>query len=190
MDSRSKKILGVIVALCVVGAVAYIAVAALGPSETTTEARPRAGALLASTDLMVRAVDPDEPTLNGRVYVLDDGHLRKEPGDLACERVYFAAGHGICMGVASSGVEYTASTFNAKLQRQHTTTLTGLPSRTRVSGDGRHGSAASCRGGSTSCSRGQAGHGGGTNSSPGWERGPGTARAREAGITRPSARKL
>jgi hypothetical protein len=139
MDSRSKKILGAIVALCAVGAIAYIVVAALGPNETTTEARPRAGALLDSTELMVRAVDPDEPTLNGRVYVLDDGHLRKESSDLACERVYFAAGHGICMGVAPSGVEYTASTFNSKLQREHTTTLTGLPSRTRVSSDGRYG---------------------------------------------------
>jgi hypothetical protein len=139
MDSRSKKILGVIVALCAVGASVYVAIAALGPNETTTEARPRAGALLASTELMVRAVDPDEPTLNGRVYVLDDGHLRKESGDLACERVYFAAGHGICMGVAPSGVEYTASIFNSQLQREHTTTLTGLPSRTRVSSDGRYG---------------------------------------------------
>lgn len=139
MDSRSRKILAGIVALCVVGAVAYIAIAAFGPNETTTDARPRAGALLASTDLMVRAVDPDEPTLNGRVYVLDRGQLRKEPGDLACERVYFAAGRGICMGVAPSGVEYTASTFNAKLQREHTITLTGLPSRARVSGDGRYG---------------------------------------------------
>jgi hypothetical protein len=139
MDSRSKKILGAIVALCVIGAVAYIAVAALGPSETTTEARPRAAALPAGTDLMVRAVDPDEPTLNGRVYVLDRGRLRKQSGDLACERVYFAAGHGICMGVAPSGVEYTASIFNSKLQRLHTTPLTGLPSRARVSSDGRYG---------------------------------------------------
>jgi hypothetical protein len=139
MDSRSKKILGAIIALCAIGAVAYIASAALGPNETTTEARPRAAALLAHTDLMVRAVDPSKPTLNGRVYVLDDGHLRKESGDLACERVYFAAGHGICMGVAPSGVEYTASIFNSKLQRQHTITLTGLPSRARVSSDGRYG---------------------------------------------------
>ena len=138
MDSRGK-ILGAIVALCAIAAVAYVVVAAFGPSETTTEARPRAGALLASTELMVRAVDPDEPTLNGRVYVLDRGHLRKEPGDLACERVYFAAGHGICMGVAPSGVEYTASIFDSKLRREHTTTLTGLPSRTRVSSDGRYG---------------------------------------------------
>ncbi len=139
MDSRSKKILAAIVVLCVVGACAYIAVAALGPNQTTTEEQPRAGAVLAYTDLMVRAVDPKEPTLNGRVYVLDDGHLRKQSGDLACERVYFAAGHGICMGVAPSGVEYTASVFNSKLQREHTITLTGLPSRTRVSPDGRYG---------------------------------------------------
>lgn len=139
MDSRSKKTLGVIVVLCVLGAVVYIAVAALGPSETTTDARPRAGAVLAHSDLMVRAVDPKEPTLNGRVYELDDGRLRKESGDLACERIYFAAGHGICMGVAPSGVEYTASIFNSKLRREHTITLTGLPSRTRVSPDGRYG---------------------------------------------------
>jgi hypothetical protein len=139
MDSRSKKTLVAIVALCVVGAAVYIAVAALGPNQTTTEAQPRAGAVLAHSDLMVRAVDPKEPTLNGRVYVLDDGRLRKQSSDLACERVYFAAGHGICMGVAPSGVEYTASVFNSQLQREHTITLTGLPSRTRVSPDGRYG---------------------------------------------------
>jgi hypothetical protein len=127
------------VALCVAGAAVYIAVAALGPNQTTTEAQPRAGAVLAHSDLMVRAVDPKEPTLNGRVYVLDDGHLRKQSGELACERVYFAAGHGICMGVAPSGVEYTASIFDSKLRREHTITLTGLPSRTRVSPDGRYG---------------------------------------------------
>src|SRR3954451_10653890 len=126
MDSRSKKILVAIVALCVAGACAYIAIAALGPNQTTTEAQPRAGAVLAQTDLMVRAVDPKEPTLNGRVYVLEDGHLRKQSGELACERVYYAAGHGICMGVAPSGVEYTASVFSSKLQREHTITLTGL----------------------------------------------------------------
>lgn len=139
MDSRNTKILAVIAALCVIGAGAYIVIAALGPNETTTEAQPRAGAVLAHTDLMVRAVDPKKPTLNGRVYVLDAGQLRKQSGDLACERVYFAAGHGICMGVAPSGVEYTASVFNSKLQREHTITLTGLPSRTRVSPDGRYG---------------------------------------------------
>jgi hypothetical protein len=139
MGSRNGKILFGLVVLCLLAGGAYVAFAALGPNETTTNARPVAKAVLAHTDLMVRAVDPKEPTLNGRVYVLEDGTLRKQPGDLACERVYFAAGRGICMGVAPSGVEYTASIFNSKLQPLHSLTLTGLPSRARVSSDGRYG---------------------------------------------------
>jgi hypothetical protein len=139
MDRRRKTILGVIVALSLIGAGAYVAVAALGPNQTTTDARPHAGALLAGADLMVRAVDPAAPTLNGRVYVLDHGRLQRQTGELACERVYFAAGRGICMGVAPSGVEYTASIFDSDLHPEHTITLTGLPSRARVSSDGRFG---------------------------------------------------
>ena len=139
MGSRNGRILLGLVVLCLLGGGAYVALAALGPNQTTTDARPEAKAVLAHTDLMVRAVDPKEPTLNGRVYVLEDGALRKEPGGLACERVYFAAGRGICMGVAPSGVEYTASIFNSKLKPLHSITLTGLPSRARVSSDGRYG---------------------------------------------------
>ncbi len=139
MDRRGGKILAVLAVLCVVLGAGYVVFAATGPSETTTDARPRAGAVLARTDLMVRAVDPAAPSLNGRVYVLDDGRLRRSPGDLACERVYFAAGRGICMGVASSGVDYTATVFDARLRPVHSIPLTGLPSRARVSADGRYG---------------------------------------------------
>lgn len=139
MDSRSKKILAVLVVLCVVAGGAYVAVAALGPDQTTTDARPEASEVLAGTDLMVRAVDPDNPRLNGRVYEVDDGKVRRRSADLACERVYYAAGHGICMGVAASGVDYDATIFNAKLQPVDKISLTGLPSRARVSADGRYG---------------------------------------------------
>lgn len=139
MDSRSKKILIVLVVLCVIGAGAYVAFAALGPSKTTTDARPTATAVLAHTALMVRAVDPSKPTLNGRVYVIEDGKVRRGSSSLACERVYYAAGHGICMGVASSGVDYDASVFNSQLQPTHKMTLTGLPSRARVSSNGLYG---------------------------------------------------
>ena len=76
MDSRSKKILAALVVLCVVAGGAYVAVAALGPDQTTTDARPEAGAVLANTDLMVRAVDPNNPRLNGRVYEVDDGKVQ------------------------------------------------------------------------------------------------------------------
>jgi len=139
MDSRSKKILAVLVVLCVLGGGAYVAIAALGPSQTTTDARPEAGAVLAKTDLMVRAVDPKQTNLNGRVYEIDDGKVRQGSGDLACERVYYAAGHGICMGVAPSGVDYDATLFDSRMRPVHKIALTGLPSRARVSADGRYG---------------------------------------------------
>jgi WD40-like Beta Propeller Repeat len=139
MGSRNTKILIALAVLCVLGAGAYVAVAALGPSETTTDARPTAKAVLAHSDLMVRAVDPSNPRLNGRVYEIEDGRVRQERSDLACERVYFAAGHGICMGISASGVDYEAKTFNVALEAEDTIGLNGLPSRARVSSDGRYG---------------------------------------------------
>jgi hypothetical protein len=139
MDSRSSKATVALVVLCVVLGGGYVVYAAMSPGDTTTDVRPQAEEVLAHTDLMVRAVDPSRPSLNGRVYVLDDGKLRREAGDLACERVYFAAGRGICMGVSASGVDYEATVFDARLRPVSTISLTGLPSRARVSADGRYG---------------------------------------------------
>ncbi|MDX6603134.1 MAG: hypothetical protein QOF13_2336 [Solirubrobacterales bacterium] len=140
MGSRNVKILTAIVALCVVAGGAYVAVAALGPSETTTDTRPRAGAVLARSELMVRAVDPSNPRLNGRVFIVDHGKVERPEGDdLSCERVYFAAGRGLCMGVAPSGVDYTAAVFGPDLQTSGSIPLSGLPSRARVSSDGHYG---------------------------------------------------
>lgn len=139
MGSRNGKILIGLVALCVVAGGAYVAVAALGPNETTTDARPQAGAVLARSDVMVRAVEPSNAQLNGRVFVVDHGKVKQLPGDLSCERVYFAAGRGICMSVAPSGVDYTAQVFDPKMQVLNTIPLSGLPSRARVSEDGRYG---------------------------------------------------
>jgi hypothetical protein len=139
MGSRNAKILIALVVLCVVAGGAYVAVAALGPNETTTDARPQAGAVLDRSDVMVRAVEPSSPQLNGRVFIVDHGKVKQLPGDLSCERVYYAAGRGICMGVAPSGVDYTAQVFNSKMETLNTIPLSGLPSRARVSEDGRYG---------------------------------------------------
>jgi hypothetical protein len=140
MGSRNLKILVAIVALCVVAGGAYVAVAALGPSETSTDARPRAGAVLVRSELMVRAVDQSNPRLNGSVFIVDHGKVER-PGreDLSCERVYFAAARGLCMGVAPSGVDYTAAVFGPDLKATGSIPLSGLPSRARVSSDGRYG---------------------------------------------------
>jgi hypothetical protein len=139
MGSRNVKILVALVVLCVIAGGAYVAVAALGPNQTTTDARPKAGAVLARSNLMVRAVEPSNPRLNGRVFIVDHGKVKQLPGDLSCERVYYAAGRGICMGIAPSGVDYTAQIFNSKMEPLHEIALTGLPSRARVSSDGRYG---------------------------------------------------
>jgi len=140
MSSRNGRILLGLVAVCLLVGAGYVVAAALGPDETTTKARPHsAGAALAKTDLMVRAVDPSNPRLNGRVYEINDGKVKRRSGDLACERVYYAAGRGICMGVAPSGVDYRAQIFDSQLRPLHEIALTGFPSRARVSTDGRYG---------------------------------------------------
>lgn len=139
MASRNAKILTAFVVVSLLVGGVYVAVAALGPDETTTEARPQARDLLAHADLMVRAVDPDNTRLNGRVYSVHDGKVERSSADLACERVYYAGGRGICMGVAPSGVDYQATIFDSKLQPVHHIDLTGFPSRARVSADGRYG---------------------------------------------------
>jgi hypothetical protein len=139
MGSRNGKILVALVVLCVIGGGAYVAFAANGPSQTKTDVRPTAADVLANADLLVRAVDPKQPTLNGGIFEVDDGKIR-HGGDLACERVYYAAGHGICMGVAPSGVDFTGQIFNEELETEATIPLNGLPSRARVSADGRYGS--------------------------------------------------
>jgi hypothetical protein len=121
----------VVLALLVGG---YLAYAALGSDQTAGEARA-----LSSTPVMVRAVDPSSPASNGKLFVVKDGKEIRRPGRLSCERVYYAAGRGICMGVAPSGVDYTAAIFDSKQQVLHTIPLVGLPSRARVSADGRLG---------------------------------------------------
>ncbi len=140
MGSRGRILLA-LVAVCLLIGAGYVVAAALGPDETTTETRPRiAGAVLADAHLMVRAVDPANPRLNGRVYEIDGGKVRRRSGDLACERVYYAGGRGICMGVAPSGVDYRAQVFDSRLRPVDEIALTGFPSRARVSADGRYGS--------------------------------------------------
>jgi hypothetical protein len=130
-------------ALCLLIGAGYVVAAVLSPSEVTTDARPRAASgssIPGGADLMVRAVERGDPRLNGRIFVVKKGRPEPIPGaDLACERVYFAAGRGLCLAVAPSGVEYEATIFDSALRPLKHLGLTGLPSRARVSADGRYG---------------------------------------------------
>src|SRR4051794_24088620 len=117
MDSRGGKITAALVVLCVLLGGGYVAIAALGPDQTTTDAEPQAGQVPAGVPVMVRAVEPAKPTLNGRVFVVEGGKVVRRSREMACERVYYASGRGICMGVAPSGVDYEATVFDSKFRK-------------------------------------------------------------------------
>ena len=61
--------------------------------------------------------------------------------DYACRRVHMAAGHGLCLAEQQDalGSAYRARIFGADLRTIHELPLAGLPSRARVSPDGRLG---------------------------------------------------
>ena len=74
------------------------------------------------------AVDPGENDLGTR---------RATP--LMCQRVHFAAGHGVCLVVERQFfTTYTAVVFDDTFRRVHRIPLNGIPSRTRLSPNGRH----------------------------------------------------
>ena len=142
MRKGQKRALLAISALCLVGAAAYVLVAALDPNSVDTDAKPVAGGgtELAGSQLMVRAVDRSDPRLNGRIFVVKNGRPQQlAGGELACERVYFGAERGICLATAETGIAYEATIFDSSLQPLHTFELAGVPSRARVSADGRYG---------------------------------------------------
>jgi hypothetical protein len=63
---------------------------------------------------------------------------------LKCDRVYFAAGAGICLAARSTVAPvFTARIFGPDFAVRHELTLHGLPSRARISADGRYGATTS-----------------------------------------------
>ena len=79
----------------------------------------------------------------GQLVAVPLDHL-SEPGTptgLSCERAYFSGGYGVCL-TADRGVvtSYQAYLFDSSLKPRHTLPLQGIPSRTRVSPDGRQAS--------------------------------------------------
>jgi WD40-like Beta Propeller Repeat len=139
LDRRRRNLLVVITVACVVAGAAYVIAA--GPNDLTTDARPQGDAgSLGDARLMVRGVEGSDPRLNGSVFLVKDGRPEHPPGSkLTCERVYYAGGRGLCMAIGASGVDYQATVFDSSFRPVHEFALTGLPSRARVSSDGRYG---------------------------------------------------
>lgn len=141
MAARSRSLLFVaLVAVCGVAAAVAIAagVRSQDPRVATSEA---SRAVLADAQaegvrmVLFRSLEPE-----GQVAVapVDGGEPTFEP--LSCDRVYFASGRGLCVArVKAITGGYGAKLFGTDLRVQHEIALDGVPSRARVSPDGRYG---------------------------------------------------
>lgn len=138
MNSRNRGSALAVGALAVIGVAVYLI---LSPSDArTSSAGDEMTTGLAGAQLMVRAVDRNDPFANGRVFVVKAGRPRQLSGPpLDCERVDFAGGRGVCMTIAERGREGETTIFDSSLRRLERAPLAGMPLQARVSNDGRLG---------------------------------------------------
>lgn len=136
------RVFVIVAAVCVLASAAAVvsAVVNAGPDETSGAA----AAALADAGELHRPVlvfrslsaatrgevgiapvgDPDRATFSG----------------LRCDRVYFSAGRGLCVGRGGGFAQgYQARVFDSRLNVLHALGVEGIPSRARVSRDGRVG---------------------------------------------------
>jgi hypothetical protein len=90
--------------------------------------------------LMFVSLIPDDTFKHVVMAPLDapDGARYLTP--LQCDRVYYAGSRGLCLTATTDqpgGPRYVARVFDEHFTALHTLTLTGAPSRTRLSPDGR-----------------------------------------------------
>jgi hypothetical protein len=141
-------LLAAIAAICVGGGAVYVAVAALTAGGTTSDARPRlvvddrgAAAVAPGSKLLVRAVDYDNPRLNGELYsvALTPGARPRPSGELACERVHENdSGVGLCLAAKRHGFDYEGIVYGPGRQARRRFSIPGVPDRARISPDGRY----------------------------------------------------
>src|SRR5262249_26727227 len=141
---RRLAIFGALVAVCVIGVATAIAVG-------INKQQPRVATSDAARRLLGDAREAGRPMLLIR-SLAPKGQLAVAPlegtvpgkrtfAPLSCDRSYFAAGRGICLQHSKTFPNgLTARLFGSDFRVVHNVGLTGIPSRARVSTDGRYGS--------------------------------------------------
>jgi hypothetical protein len=106
----------------------------VGVTKATSLAAPRAPELLFINQI------PDKSFRKLAVAPVSNPNATRALADLSCDRVYYAGGRGICLTATGAfAAHYVAQIFDASFKVQHELSIPGLPSRTRVSADGRLG---------------------------------------------------
>jgi hypothetical protein len=137
-----------LVGACVLAAAIAIVVGASSdgsPKQAAANARNVLPAAKARRQPMVvyRVIDPQRRGGGGQVAIsaLGAPASKRTLTPLSCDRVYFsAAGSGICVARGHGfAAGYEAQLFGPDLRIRHTIAVDGIPSRARVSPDGRYG---------------------------------------------------
>jgi hypothetical protein len=136
-------------AVCLLAAIITATVAIIGTSNARQNtqriveaARPQASRVMsAGTPFAVlRRVDRSSPSNYGRLAVASVTGTKVGQAVLAgpaCHRVAFDAGKGLCLDVL--GTQMGVAVLNSRLEITHSIQLAGIPSRARISPDGRWG---------------------------------------------------
>jgi hypothetical protein len=128
-------------------AAALVAAACSRAAERPRAALPRLAARPGGPGLMFVSVASDDTFERVAIANLDTPQSGAFVSDLGCKRVYFAADRGICLttggaqGPDGPVTTWTADVFDRAFTRLHRIPLDGLPSRVRVSPDGRRAAA-------------------------------------------------
>jgi len=138
---RTMIMLGLVVA-CVAAAGVVIGLSASGSDQGGTVDDPQAVATPSEPYVVFRNLDRSDAKDYGRVAVaeLDDIAGTRTLAGVACDRVDFSGANGLCIEVASRfPLRYKATILDEHLTPVRSYRVPGLPSRARVSSDGRHG---------------------------------------------------
>lgn len=143
MSRRRWQVLVLLGVLCLAGVALYVGLDSPSSRGDYPSAQPvgvKGKSALIGSQLMARAVSRSDRQTNGRVFVVAGGQPRELIGpELDCERVYYAGGRGLCLADAETESGYEATIFDSSLGTLYTLPLAGVPSRARVSSDGRYG---------------------------------------------------
>jgi hypothetical protein len=148
MRSRTLAFV-VLVAVCVAAAIVSAAIAVVGAGNereasdrAVAAARPKAEQILSSGEpfAVFRTIDRNHGESYGRLSI---AQLRAAtpgpavPAGPSCARVAFSAGTGLCLDLL--GTQMAVKVLDARMREVHDFDLPGIPSRARISPDGRWG---------------------------------------------------
>jgi hypothetical protein len=147
-NRRRLAVFALLVAACAAVAIVAIVAGARSGKTTTTVSAGASKALPAAKAsgrpmVVYRVDDPQRRGATGQVAIapLATPNAHRTLTSLRCDRVYFAAsGSGVCLARGGGfAAGYDAKIFGPDLRVRHSIGLDGIPSRARVSPDGRYG---------------------------------------------------